>query len=144
MATTTTAPRTVPTTVGAGNPQALTIAGWLLTGLGGTFLMFDGLSRLLQTPYVAEEAAVIGWRPEAFVPIAIIELVFLALYLVPRTSVVGAILLTAFLGGAVSAHVRVDAPFFGYIMSGVWVGLVLWAALYLRSPRLRGLVLLGR
>lgn len=139
MATTTTAPRAVPT-VGAGNPQALTITGWLLTGLGGTFLMFDGLSRLLQTPYVAEAAAVIGWRPEAFVPIAIIELVFLALYLVPRTSVLGAILLTGVLGGAVAAHVRVDTPFFGYIMSGVWVGLMLWAALYLRSPRLRRLV----
>lgn len=144
MATLTTAPPAVPTTVGAGNPPALTIAGWLLTGLAGTFLMFDGLSRLLQTPYVAEAAAVIDWRPEAFVPIAIIELVFLALYLVPRTSVLGAILLTAFLGGAVSAHVRVDTPFFGYLMSGVGVGLVLWAALCLRSPRLRRLVPFGQ
>jgi hypothetical protein len=144
MTTTTSVPHADPTAIGAGNPKALTIAGWVLTGLGGSFLLFDGVNHLLQTPSAAKATAVIGWQPGAFVPLAIIQLVFLALYLVPRTSVFGAILLTAYLGGAVGANVRVDAPFFDSIMSGVYVGIVLWAALYLRNPQLRRLVPFGR
>lgn len=144
MATTTTMPGAEPTTIGAGNSSTVTIVGWLLTGLGGSFLLFDGLNHLVQPRSIRDGSAVIGWPPEANVWIAIIELVLLAIYLVPRTSVLGAILLTAYLSGAVGADVRVAAPLFGDLGSAGFLGIVLWVALCLRNPQLRRLVPFGR
>ncbi len=137
--TTTTMPHPEPTTTGpgSGRAEALAIAGWVLAGFVGSLLLFDGVSRLLRALSLVETSAVIVGRPAVDVWIAIIALVFLALYLVPRTSVVGAILLTAYLGGELAANVRVPAPYAGYV---VLVGLALWAALYLRNPQLRRLL----
>lgn len=141
--TTTTLPHPEPTTSGpgAGRAEALAIAGWVLAGFVGSLLLFDGVNRLLRALSLVETSAVIVRRPDVDVWIAIIALVFLALYLVPRTSVVGAILLTAYLGGELAANDRVEASLVGYIMS---VGLVLWAALCLRNPQLRRLLPLRR
>jgi hypothetical protein len=66
--------------------------------------------------------------------------VCLALYLVPRTSVLGAILLTGYLGGAIATHVRVDNPLFSHVLFPVYVAALLWGGVYLREPRLRALV----
>jgi hypothetical protein len=63
-----------------------------------------------------------------------------ALYAVPRTAVLGAILLTALLGGGMATHIRVDSPLFSHTLFGVYMGLIAWGGLYLREPRLRALV----
>ncbi len=138
--TTTTMPSVEPSAPTAGRSESLAIAGWVLTGLGGSVLLFDGLNRLVQTPTVPVAAAVAGWQPW----IAIIGLVNLAIHLVPRTSVLGAILLTGYLGGAVAANIGTAAPFIADILSGGGVGIVLGAGLYLRNPELRRLLLIGR
>ena len=72
--------------------------------------------------------------------IGIIELVCLVLYLVPRTSVLGGLLLTGYLGGAIASHVRISSPLFTHTLFPVYVALVLWGGLYLREKRLRALV----
>ena len=67
------------------------------------------------------------------------ELVFVALYLFPRTAVLGAVLMTGVLGGATAAHVRIDDPLFSHILFGVYLGAFMWGGLWLRDPRLRAL-----
>jgi DoxX-like protein len=76
--------------------------------------------------------------------IGIIELVCLALYVIPQTAVLGAILLTGYLGGAVATHVRVESPLFSHILFPVYVALLIWGGLYLRDDRLRALIPLRR
>jgi hypothetical protein len=73
-------------------------------------------------------------------PIGIVELVCLALYLVPQTSVLGALMLTGYLGGAIATHVRAASPLFSHTLFPLYVALLLWGALYLREPRLAELL----
>jgi DoxX-like family len=78
------------------------------------------------------------------VPLGIIELVCIALYVIPRTSVLGAILLTGYLGGAIATQVRVDAPLFSTTLFPIYVALFLWGGLYFRDDRVRSLIPLRR
>jgi hypothetical protein len=78
------------------------------------------------------------------VPLGIIELVCIALYLIPRSSVFGAILLTGYLGGAIATQVRVDAPLFSTTLFPIYVALILWGGLYFRDDRVRSLIPLRR
>ena len=73
-----------------------------------------------------------------------LELACLVVYAIPRTSVLGAILLTGYLGGAVASHVRIGSPLFGFVLFPVYVGLLIWGALFLRDDRLRALIPLRR
>jgi hypothetical protein len=85
-----------------------------------------------------------GWPTVLSRPIGVMELVCLALYLFPRTSVIGAVLMTAILGGAVATHVRIGDPLFSHILFGVYLGLFMWGGLYLRDPRVRRVMPLMR
>ncbi|TIV43849.1 MAG: DoxX family protein, partial [Mesorhizobium sp.] len=76
--------------------------------------------------------------------IGIIGLISTALYALPRTSVLGAILLTAYMGGAISTHVRIGSPLFSHTLFGVYLGVILWGGLYLRDPRVRALIPFSR
>jgi len=76
--------------------------------------------------------------------IGAIELVCLALYLVPRTALLGAVVMTGYLGGAVATHVRIGSPLLSHTLFPIYVAAMLWAGLYLREPRLRALVPLRR
>ena len=126
-----------PATAAAAHPR--TGAGWMpvtgrvLTALAGAFLLFDGGARVAGfAPYV--EGTVHAGYPETLAPaIGVTLLVSTVLYLLPRTAVLGAILLTGYLGGAVASHLRIGQPVFFPAVFGV----VVWAALYLRDPRLR-------
>ncbi|SDS11726.1 DoxX family protein [Microlunatus soli] len=120
--------------------RSLTIAGWILTAFGGAFLVFDGVNHVLLSQSVQAGANNLGMDPQLFLPIGIIQLIFVGLYLVPRTSTFGAILLTAFLGGAVCSNVIAGQPFFGYVMSGVYTAVIIWFGVWLRTPALRRLV----
>ena len=115
-------------------------AGWALGGLGAAFLAFDACFKLLATTEAATATAALGWDPSALVPLGILQLVCLALYLVPRTAVFGALLWTGYLGGAVATHVRVGSPLFSHILFPVYVATFLWLGLWLRDRQLRSLL----
>jgi hypothetical protein len=82
----------------------------------------------------------LGWNPSIAPTLGVLLLTSLALYVFPRTAVLGAILLTGYLGGAVATHVRIGNPLFTHILFPVYVALMLWGGLYLRDARLRALI----
>jgi hypothetical protein len=132
----TTAVQTAAPSVG----RAASATSRVLTALLTLFLLFDSVTKLIQLPMVVEATQQMGF-PAATVPvIGGVLLSCLALYLVPRTAVLGAVLLTSYLGGAVCAQIRIEAPLFSHTLFPIYVGIVVWVALYLRSAALRTLV----
>jgi hypothetical protein len=121
-----------------------TWAGRIASGLVTAFLLFDAVIHVLGLPFAVEATTQLGYPASAVLPIGLAELVCLVLYVIPRTSVLGAILLTGYLGGAVATHLRIDSPLLGYTMFPFYVGTLLWGGLYLRSERLRALVPVSR
>ncbi|MES0033350.1 DoxX family protein [Mesorhizobium sp. M0040] len=116
-------------------------AGRVLSAVIVLFMIFDGVIKLPPLEIVTQTMVQLGWPADANVSrmLGTIGLVSTALYALPRTSVLGAILLTAYLGGAVATHVRIGSPLFSHILFGVYLGVVLWGGLYLRDPRVRAL-----
>jgi len=111
--------------------------GRILSAIPVFLLLTSAIAKLMKPPNVLEGFAKFGYSEGIIVKLAIIELACTAIYLIPRTSVFGAILLTAYLGGATATHARVGDPaFVGPILTGV----LLWLGLYLRDERLRALV----
>ena len=113
----------------------------MITGLIAAFLIVDGAIKLLRLPPAVEGTLEIGYPDSTVRPIGIALLAAVACYLVPRTAVLGAILLTGYLGGAVATHVRLEDPWF--VLPAV-IGALVWLALVLRDPRLRALLPLRR
>jgi hypothetical protein len=116
---------------------------WLARILGGLavlFLAFDSILKLIRPPMVVQGTVQLGYPPSVILPLGIITLVFLVLYLVPRTAVMGALLWTAYLGGAVASHVRIGDPLFTHTLFPVYVATLLWLGLWLRDDRLRALL----
>jgi hypothetical protein len=118
--------------------------GRILSGLGVLFMLFDATIHVMKPAPVAEGFAKLAFPLSAAVPLGIIELVCIALYVIPRTSVFGAILLTGYLGGAIATQVRVDAPLFSTTLFPIYVALFLWGGLYFRDDRVRSLIPLRR
>jgi hypothetical protein len=114
--------------------------GWALTGLVGAFMAFDSIIKLVPIQPVIDSFRELGFPVEVARPIGILELAILALYLVPRTSVLGAVLLTGVMGGAIASHVRIEDPLFSHTLFGVYLGALAWAGLWLRDERLRALI----
>lgn len=129
---------------GAAESKGYRIAGWSLTGLTILFMLFDSLSKLALESHVIAATTGIGFPLAAIRPIGWILLVCTILYAIPRTAVLGAILLTGFMGGAVASKIRIEDPLFSSILFGVYFGIILWAGLYLRDSRLRALIPLRR
>ena len=115
-------------------------AGVALSGAMLLFLLFDAVVHIVRIKPVVDSFAALGYPVSVAVGIGILELGCLTLYVIPRTSLLGALLLTGYLGGAVSAQLRIDAPLFSTLLFPVYVGVALWAGLYLRKPALRSLV----
>jgi hypothetical protein len=118
-------------------------AGQAVTGLVALFLIADAVMKLLRLPVVLDTMREMGWPASSVVPLGVILLVSTILYLLPRTAVLGAILLTAYLGGAVAAHARLGSPILTHTLFGVYVGALLWSGLLLRRPRLRSVLGFG-
>lgn len=116
------------------------IVGRALSALAILFLAFDTAIKLVQAPVVAETLSSLGYPAELGLTIGVVELVCLVLYALPRTAVLGAILLTALFGGGIATHMRVGSPLFTHILFGVYLGLFVWGGLYLRNERLRDLL----
>ena len=115
-------------------------AGRILTGLPVLFLVFDVVIKLVGHPAVDEASVRLGLPIEQASVIGVILAGCLALYLIPRTAVLGAVLLTGYLGGAVLAHLRIGDPLISHTLFPIYVGVFVWAGLYLRDPRVRGLI----
>jgi hypothetical protein len=111
-------------------------AGRILSALPVLMLLFSASMKFVQTPPVAEGFAHLGYPMSVALGLGILEIACTLLYVIPRTSVLGAILLTGYLGGATATHLRVGDPYFMPVLLGVLV----WAGLYLRDARLRALL----
>ncbi len=120
--------------------KALVWIGWILSGLSIALLTFSGIMKFVKPPELTEGLAKFGWSESQVLPLAIVELGSALLYAWPRTAVLGAILLTGYLGGAVATHMRVGDPYYIPIVLGV----AIWLALYLRDRRVRELAPLRR
>jgi hypothetical protein len=138
--------------VAASNTSTLTTSrpsvwtGRALSGLVILFLVVDAAMKIAALPIVAEAAMTIGWTvdPGFWRAIGLLLLAITALYAWPRTAVLGAILLTGYLGGAVATHVRIGNPFFSHTLFGVYLGVALWVGLRLCDARLQSCLPVGR
>jgi hypothetical protein len=117
--------------------RGMVLTGRIISGFAALFLLFDGVARMVRfAPYV-EGTVQFGYPEHLATPIGVVLTVCTLLYVIPRTAVLGAILLTGYLGGATASHVRVEDPFFLFAAT---FGVLVWAGLYLREPRLRALL----
>jgi len=107
-----------------------------LSVLAALFFVLDAMGKLFMLEPVLQGTQALGWPLSAVVPLGILLLIGAVLYAVPRTSLLGAIYLTGFLGGAVATHYRVGSPLATHVLFGVYVGVVMWAGLLLRYPDL--------
>ncbi|MET0291205.1 MAG: DoxX family protein [Steroidobacteraceae bacterium] len=121
-------------------PNATAVwTGRVMSGLLAAFLAFSAGIKLIHRPEVAETLVPLGWPADAGFALGVLEATVLVLYLIPRTAVLGAILMTGLLGGAMATHVRVGSPLFSHILFGLYMGLFAWGGLWLRDARLRAL-----
>jgi len=114
-------------------------ASRIMSGLPALFLLMDGGMKLFKPPFVVAATLQLGYPESAIVGIGVVLLISTLLYLIPRTAILGAILLTGYLGGAVATHVRVSAVLFNIIFP-VFFGALLWGGLWLRDRRLQDLL----
>jgi hypothetical protein len=121
-------------------PRAYVRAGTIVTAVPVLFLLFDSVIKLVVIQPVVDSFTQLGWPVHLSQVIGTLELLCLVLYLLPRTAPLGALLLTAYLGGAVATHVRAESPLFTHTLFPIYVALLLWAGLLLREPRLRQLL----
>ena len=118
--------------------------GRVLSTLAILFLLFDTVLKLLQLPVAVEGTTQLGYPAGVVFGIGAIELVCLALYVFPPTSVIGAILFTGYLGGAIATHVRIGSPLFTHILFPIYVAALLWGGLYARDNRVRAVFSIRR
>lgn len=115
------------------------IAGWVMSGLLALFILgASAAPKLMGSSLAIEPMEVIGWPLEYMLLIGLIEVGTVALFLIPRTALLGAVLFTALLGAALAANLRVDNPLFSHTLFSVYLGIFAWAALWLREPKIRG------
>lgn len=126
----------------ATNSRAATIVGWVLSGLLIAFLTFDGAIKLVPLEVVTQTMQELGYPGDIGTAriLGVLTLACALLYALPRTSVLGAILLTGYLGGAIATHFRLGNPLLSHTLFGLYLGLFAWGGLYLRDPRLRTLI----
>jgi hypothetical protein len=114
--------------------------GRILSTLPVLFMLMDGVMKLMKPDFVVKATVQLGFPESAIAPLGITVLICTILYAVPRTAILGAILLTGYLGGAVATHVRAGDPLYSHILAPVYFAAILWMGLYLREPRLSALV----
>ena len=113
--------------------------GYVMTILPALFLLLDGVMKLLKPGFVVDATSKLGYQESVIVPIGIVLVICTVLYLLPVTSVLGAILLTGYLGGAVATHVRAGQGAFPIVFPIV-IGALIWGGLFVRDERLRALI----
>src|SRR5699024_8412831 len=116
------------------------ISGWILSTLVILFCLFDVFGKFTQPESVIRETVALGYPERVILPLGVILLICTLLYAIPKTALWGAVLLTGYLGGAVATHIRVENPLFTHTLSPVYIGILFWLGLYLRSRKLRRLL----
>ena len=119
--------------------KAMLWAGRILTAIPALFLTMDGVMKLFKPAPVVEGTVQLGYPESVIVALGIVLLVSTVLYMIPRTAVLGAILLTGYLGGATASHVRMGGPFFNIVFPSL-IGIMIWGGIYARDARLRALI----
>jgi hypothetical protein len=115
-------------------------AGRILTTLAVAFIVVDGVMKLFKPPFVVKATLELGYPESSIVGIGVLLLVCTLIHLIPRTSILGAVLLTGYLGGAVASNVRIGNPLFSHVLFPVYIATMIWGGLYLRDNRLRALI----
>jgi DoxX-like family len=135
-------PRPVAHSVYANVPRskASRRAGAAMAGIAILFLLVDSVAKLIPIPSAVESTVQLGYAESSVRVIGIILLVCLILYVVPRTAVLGAILLTGYLGGAVATQLRLGSPLLSTTLFPIYIGVLIWAGIMLREDRLRALL----
>lgn len=119
---------------------AMLWTGRVLTGLFALFMLGASVTpKLMMMPIAEQTMAQLGWPAGYAFAIGVLELILVILYLIPRTSVLGAVLMMGLLGGAMATQVRAEMPLFSNILFSVYLGLFMWGGLWLRDPQLRAL-----
>lgn len=112
----------------------------IMWGIALVFMLFDTGIKLMRESHAVEGTVQLGYPDSTVQLLGIIEAVCLVLYFIPRTSVLGMVLLTGYFGGAVATHVRLENPLFSHVLFSVYIALMMWGSLYLREPRLQELL----
>jgi DoxX-like family len=121
------------------NSKAATWTGRVLSGGIGLFLVFDSVMKVIKNPHILAASADLGFSTNTITRIGCLLLACTLIYVIPRTAILGAVLLTGYLGGAVAAEVRVGHPVFQYLFPVIF-GILLWAGPFLRDARLRQVI----
>lgn len=126
----------------ASGSKAARWTGYFMSGVVILFLLFDGGIKLVPLDIVTETSAQIGLptNVEFARMLGVLTLIGVVLYAVPRTAVLGAILLTGYMGGAMATHLRIGSPLFSHVLFGFYLGVLIWGGLYLRDERVRKLI----
>jgi hypothetical protein len=114
--------------------------GRIVSALVIVLLLFDAGIKVLRLPAVVKGTVQVGYPVNVVLPIGIVLLVCVILYAIPRTSILGAILLTGYLGGAVATNVRISSPLLSYGLLPAYIGVLAWGGLFLRDESLRQLI----
>jgi hypothetical protein len=128
------------TTTDDANSRGVLWTGRIMSGIAVAFLTLDGIGKLLQVQPVVDGTRELGYPVEVIFGLGVTLMSCVLVYVVPRTAVLGAILLTGYLGGAIATHVRVANPLFTHVLFPTYVAAFLWAGLMLRDRRLRAFV----
>ena len=120
------------------------VVGRFLSGFAVLFLVFDSAAKLVRAQAVLDATAQLGYRTDVVIWLGVILLACVITYVIPQTSILGALLLTGYLGGAVATHVRIGSPLATHILFPIYVAAFLWAGLLLREPALRAFLPITR
>jgi len=116
-------------------------AGWIMTALLLLFMLPASVApKLIGHPAAVESLTQIGWPTTYLFSLGVLELVLVVLFAIPRTGPLGAVLMTGLLGGTIASHLRAGSPLFGYTLFGLYLGIFLWVALFLRDAAFREFV----
>ena len=113
--------------------------GRVLSGIAVAFLLMDLAMKLFRVPQAVEGTSQLGYPTSVLVPLGIVQMICLIVYLIPRTAIIGAILWTGYLGGAIATHVRMENPLFTHVLFPIYVAALLWGGLWLRDRRVAAL-----
>lgn len=126
-----------------GTSKGMMWTGRILSGLAIAFLLFDAVLKFFMDklpPEALEAGAALQWPVDKMPLVGMILLVCTILYMIPRTAVLGAVLLTGYLGGAIASHVRVGNPLFTHTLFPIYIAVFVWLGLYLRDGRVRNML----
>jgi len=121
-------------------PKTRLWTGRIISIITVLFLLFDSITKLMREEHSLKGTIQLGYPENLVVVIGLILLICTILYIIPRTSILGAVLLTGYLGGAVASNLRVGNPLFSHTLFPVYFGILIWTGLFLRDNRLRAFI----